>query len=65
MSPRVSAQTVGILGALGVLLLVIWAVGFVIFGAHAHGWHILFPVGAVLVIAQGVRRLNLGSDVPD
>ena len=65
MHQPVSARTVGIPGALGVLLLVVWAVGFLLFGAHANGWHVLVPAGVVLLIGQGVRRLNLGSDDPD
>ena len=65
MNPPLSRQTVGVLGALGVLLVVIWAVGFVAFGAHAHGWHALVAVGALLLIAQAVIRTNVGTNDPD
>lgn len=58
-------QTFGILGALGALLLVVWVVGFVLFGVHAALWHVLVPVGAVLLISQGVLRVNAGANDPD
>ena len=48
----------GILGTLGVLLLLVWIVGFIVFGAHEGLWHLLVPVGGVMLIAQGVQRVN-------
>ena len=65
MNPPLSRQTVGLLGALGALLVVVWAVGFLAFGAHAHGWHVLVAVGALLLIAQAVLRTNVGTNDPD
>ena len=65
MTERLSRQTVGIIGAIGVVVLAIWAVGFLLLGVHGRGWHVLFPVGIVLIIAQGVRRMNAHSDDPD
>jgi hypothetical protein len=64
-NPPISRQSFGILGALGALVLVVWAVGFFAFGVHGRGWHVLVPVGALLLIVQGVRRVNAGSDEPD
>ena len=65
MTHPLSRQTVGILGPIGALLLVVWAVGFLAFGVHGRGWHVLVPVGIVLIIAQAVLRVNSGSDDPD
>ena len=65
MNPPLSRQTVGVLGALGVVVLLVWAAGFLLFGVHGGGWHVLVPIGALLVVAQGVRRVSLGSDDPD
>ena len=53
------------LAALGLLLVLVWAVGFVAFGAHAHGWHALVAVGALLMIVQAVLRTNVGTNDPD
>lgn len=47
----------GIPGILGILLLVIWAIGFFLLGMHNGLFHVLFPVGVLLLIAQGVRRV--------
>lgn len=65
MNPPLSRQTVGPVGALGALLLLVWAVGFFAFGVHGGGWHVLVPAGIVLMIVQGVRRVSVGSDDPD
>lgn len=62
MSHPLDRHTVGAVGALGALLVVVWAVGFLLLGLHARGWHVLLPAGAVLIIAQGVRRLNAPDD---
>lgn len=47
----------GLLGILGALLLAIWAIGFFVLGMHDGFFHVLFPVGVLCLIAQGVRRL--------
>ena len=62
MPHPLSRQTVGILGPIGALLLVVWAVGFLALGVHGRGWHVLVPVGLALVIAQAVLRVNNRSD---
>lgn len=62
MSQSVSRQTVGILGIGGAALLAVWAVGFLVFGVHGRGWHLLVPVGAFLLLAQVVRRMNITPD---
>ncbi|HEY0971393.1 MAG TPA: hypothetical protein VGE02_10555 [Gemmatimonadales bacterium] len=48
----------GILGTLGAILLAIWVIGWAFFGFHEGFWHLLVPVGGVMLIAQGVLRLN-------
>lgn len=65
MNPPLSKSTLGILGPLGVLVLLVWAVGFLAFGVHGRGWHVLFPVGVVLLLAQTVLRMNVGTNNPD
>ena len=50
-------QNVGVLGAIGILVLLFWLVGFVGFGLHAGLYHALVPIGVVLLIAQATRRL--------
>lgn len=51
-------RTIGVPGTLGVILLLVWLVGWTLFGAHANGFHLLVPIGAFLIILQGVRRVN-------
>ncbi len=65
MPQTLTRDTVGLLGAAGVLLLLVWVVGFVVLGVHGRGWHALVPIGIVLVIAQGIRRMNARGDDPD
>ncbi|HEY0776960.1 MAG TPA: hypothetical protein VGD56_03245 [Gemmatirosa sp.] len=65
MAQPLTRGSIGILGAAGALLLIVWVVGFVLFGVHGRGWHVLVPVAIVLIIAQGVRRLNVHGDDPD
>ena len=48
---------IGILGIVGVIVFLIWFVGWVVFGLHDGVWHLLFPVSVVLMVAQGVRRV--------
>lgn len=47
----------GILGLLGVLLLLVWAVGFLLLGFSGGLFHLLFLVGVLLCVVQGVRRV--------
>lgn len=65
MNAPLSLRTVGLLGALGALLVLVWLVGFVGFGAHAHGWHLLFLAGVLLLIGQTVLRMSVGANDPD
>ncbi len=65
MTERLSRQTVGIAGVIGAVMLVVWAIGFLLFGVHGRGWHVLVPVGIVLIIAQSVLRLSARGDDPD
>ena len=53
-------QTVGIPGLLGIIILVVWAVGWIVFGVYAKFYHALFLVGVVLLLAQVVRRVDAG-----
>jgi hypothetical protein len=50
-------QRFGVLGFLGIIILVVWAVGWVVFGFHDWPYHFLFPIGVVLLVIQGVRRV--------
>ena len=52
-------STFGIPGLLGALILVVWAVGWVVLGFHGSGWHFLCPIGVVLCIAQTVWRVHV------
>ena len=53
------AQRIGLLGAVGFLAMAAWAVGFLGLGVHGALFHLLFPVGLFLMVAQGVRRIAL------
>jgi hypothetical protein len=59
---HLSRTTLGIPGLLGALLLLTWVVGWAAFGMHARGFHLLVPVGALLLLVQGVRRVNSADD---
>lgn len=50
-------QTMGLPGLLGTILLLAWAVGFLVLGMHGV-FHLLVPVAALLIIVQGVRRVS-------
>ena len=50
-------QTLGLPGLLGAILLIAWAFGFIVLGMHGI-FHLLVPVSALLIIGQGVRRVN-------
>ena len=52
-------QTFGIPGTLGVLVLLFWLVGWVVFGFHEGLYHALFPIGVVLLIIQFTRLTRL------
>ena len=53
-------QTFGIPGTLGVLVLLVWLIGWIVFGWHDGLYHALFPVGVVLLIVQFARRVASG-----
>jgi hypothetical protein len=48
---------IGILGFLGLLVFVAWAIGWLFLGFHEGLYHLWFVVAVVLMIAQGVRRI--------
>ena len=48
---------IGILGFLGILVFIAWAVGWLFFGLHEGFYHLWLVVAIVLMIAQGVRRI--------
>lgn len=62
LSSHLSRATVGVPGVLGALLFLAWLVGWAVFGAHAHGWHLLVPAAALLMLVQGVRRVDADDD---
>jgi hypothetical protein len=51
-------QTFGIPGLLGAVLLLAWLIGFLVLGLHGMPFHLLVPIAGLLMIAQGVRRVN-------
>jgi hypothetical protein len=53
-------QTVGIPGLLGIIILVVWAIGWIFLGFHEHFYHALVPVGIILLLSQVVRRVDAG-----
>ena len=53
----ITRQTLGVPGLLGAILLLAWLFGFLIFGMHGL-FHVLVPVAALLIIVQGVRRVD-------
>jgi hypothetical protein len=55
-----SRQTFGIPGTLGALVLLVWAVGWLVFGWHEGLYHALFPLGVVLILIQVTRRVATG-----
>jgi hypothetical protein len=50
---------IGILGVIGVLILLVWAVGFFVFGWHDGLYHLLVPLGIVTIAIQMVRRVSV------
>ena len=57
-------RTVGVPGLLGALLLIVWAFGFLILGFHGSGYHLLVPAAGLLIILQGVLRVNANENEP-
>jgi hypothetical protein len=55
-------QTIGIPGLLGAILLLVWAFGFIVLGVHGTVYHLLVPISGLLMISQGIRRLNREED---
>ena len=50
-------HSMGIPGLLGMILLLVWAIGWALFGMHEFPWHLLVPIGIGLSLAQVVRRV--------
>jgi hypothetical protein len=50
-------QSLGAPGALGFLVLIVWAIGWLVLGWDDGAFHVLLPVGIVLMLAQVARRL--------
>jgi hypothetical protein len=50
-------QRFGVLGVLGVLILLVWVIGFLVLGFHEGFFHLLVPLGIVVIAAQMVRRV--------
>ena len=51
-------QTLGIPGILGAILLAVWLVGFLVLGLHGMPFHLLVPISGLLMIGQGIRRVD-------
>jgi len=51
-------RTLGIPGLLGAIVLLAWAFCFFVLGVHGTLFHLLVPLAALLIITQGVLRLN-------
>lgn len=47
----------GVPGILGLCILMFWAVGWIFLGWHNGLYHLLVPIGAVLILSQVVRRI--------
>jgi hypothetical protein len=48
---------IGVLGLLGIIVFVAWAIGWIFFNFHEGPYHLLFLAAVVLMIAQGVTRV--------
>jgi hypothetical protein len=48
---------IGVLGFLGIIVFVAWAIGWIFFNLHDWHYHLLFLAAVVLMIAQGVNRV--------
>jgi hypothetical protein len=51
-------RNLGVLGALGVVLVLAWAIGWLALGYHDGLYHALLPVGVLLILVQSVRRVD-------
>jgi hypothetical protein len=51
-------RNLGILGALGMVIVLVWAVGWLMLGYHDGLYHALLPVGVLLILIQAVRRVD-------
>ncbi|MGQ0647132.1 MAG: hypothetical protein ACT4P7_06145 [Gemmatimonadaceae bacterium] len=47
----------GIPGVLGALILLVWAIGWIFLELRDGLYHLLVPIGAVLILSQVVRRI--------
>ena len=47
----------GLPGWLGALVLVVWAIGWIFFERRDGLYHLMVPIGAVLILIQVVRRI--------
>ena len=50
-------RTLGSPGFLGAALLLAWAFCFIVLGLHGTRFHLLVPLAALLILAQGIRRV--------
>ena len=48
---------IGVLGFLGIIVFVAWAIGWIFFNLHEGHYHLLFVAAVVLMIALGVTRV--------
>jgi hypothetical protein len=48
---------IGILGVVGILILLVWAVGWLVLGWHTGLYHLLVPLGIFVIAVQMVRRV--------
>jgi len=62
---RLGRTTLGVPGTLGVVLLLVWLVGWTALGIHGGLFHALVPLAGVLILLQVVRRVNDHDDDED
>ena len=53
-------QSIGIVGTLALLTLMVWAIGWLFLGWHTGFFHALVPVAIVLSLIQVTRRVSAG-----
>ena len=51
-------RNLGVLGALGAVIVLAWAIGWLVLGYHDGLYHALLPVGVLLILVQAVRRVD-------
>jgi membrane-bound ClpP family serine protease len=56
-----SRATIGIPGLAGVVVLLVWLVGWAVLGVHGGAFHLLVAVGLALILTQAVRRVGNGD----